>query len=271
MRQTFTVGFIVLDVGNPFFADLAHGLDAVLKDEGYVYLLGDAHGQASRQREIAHRLIERSVDGLLLTVPFSLEVLRNREFPIVCIGRAAPGIPYVSTDHVAGGQLATKHLLDQGYKRIGLLHGEPTLTPVIDRRRGYRSAIDSGGHERLEVVCRALSYEAAYEGSLDLLQRGADAIFAISDTMAAAAMAAVIDSGKQIGRDIGIVGYDDLPMAAWPLLRLTSVAQDANKIGQIAGKMILERIRSPRTEMAPVTLAPRLVVRSSSSRTRASS
>ena len=264
LRRTFTVGFIVLDVGNPFFAALARGIEAALEAEGYIYLLGDSHGDAKRQRAIARRLKERQVDGILFSVPHHPEVLAEKEVPIVGIGRCPPGIPYVSTDHVLGGTLATEHLLEAGYKRIGALLAEPSMLPVVDRRKGYRKGIAAADRERLEVVCSAISYDAAYKGSQKLLAAGADAIFTISDTMAVAAMAAVVDAGLKVPEDVGIVGYDDTPIAAWPFLRLTSVAQPAIQLGAEAGRMILQRIRTPGEDIEPVTLSPKIVIRESS-------
>jgi LacI family transcriptional regulator len=258
------VGLIVLDVGNPFFAGLARGLEIALAEEGYIYLLGDAHGQAKRQREIARRLKERQVDGILFTVPHDPEVLAEKSVPIVGIGRCPSGIPYVSTDHVLGGSLATEHLIESGYKRIGALLAEPSMPPVVDRRKGYRTAIAAAGRERVEVVCSAISYEAAYKGAEKLLAAGVDAIFTISDTLAVAAMAAVLDAGRRVPEDVGIVGYDDTAMASWPFLALTSVAQPMGQLGEEAGQMILQRIRTPGESVEPVTLPPRLVVRRSS-------
>ena len=264
LRRTFTVGLIVLDVGNPFFAALARGVETALEEEGYIYLLGDSHGEAKRQRAIARRLKERQVDGILFTVPHDPEVLAEKEVPIVGIGRCPPGIPYVSTDHALGGALATEHLIESGYQRIGALFAEPSMLPVVDRRKGYRKVIAAAGRARLEVVCSAISYEAAYAGAQKLLAGGADAIFTISDTMAAAAMAAVVDAGSKVPDDVGIVGYDDTAIAAWPFLELTSVAQPTSQLGEEAARMILQRIRSPEVPVASVTLPPQLVVRGSS-------
>ena len=229
-----------------------------------MYLLGDTHAEAERQRDIARRLIERKVDGILFTVPHHAEVLALKDVPIVGIGRCPPGVPYVSTDHVLGGKLATTHLIEAGYERIGALLAEPSMLPVVDRRKGYRQALSAAGRERLEVVSSAISYDAAYAGAQKLLAAGADAIFCISDTMAVAAMAAAVDSGRSVPGDVGIVGYDDTPMAAWRFLDLTSVAQPTAQLGEVAGRMILQRIREPELTVEPVTFAPQLVVRGSS-------
>jgi LacI family transcriptional regulator len=264
LRRTFTVGLLVLDVGNPFFADLARGVEGALEEEGYVYLLGDSHGEGKRAREIARRLIERKVDGILFTVPHDAEVLAQKEVPIVGIGRCPPGVPYVTTDHVLGGSLATEHLIEAGYKRIGALLAEPSMLPVVDRRKGYRKVLATAGRDRLEVVCSTISYEAAYKGAQKLLAEGADAIFTISDAMAAAAMAAAVDAGLRIPEDVGIVGYDNTAVAAWPFLRMTSVAQPTSELGDAAGRMILHRIRAPEEKVEPVTLAPELIIRDSS-------
>jgi len=265
LRRTFTVGLIVGDIGNPFYADLARGVETVLHDAGYIYFLGDSNGQAELQREIARRMVERRVDGLLVTVPHDRDVLTQKHVPVAGIGRCPPGTPYVTVDHVMGATLAVEHLVEMGYRRIGMLLGEPSLTPVIDRRKGYRKAIAAAGMgDPLEVVCPDITYEAAYIGAHKLVESGADAIFAISDTLAVAAMAAVMDSHKRVPGDIGIVGYDDTAMAGWPFFNLTSVAQSTTRVGEEAARMILRLIEDGGASSEPVVLPPHLVVRGSS-------
>ena len=263
LRRTFTVGFIVLDVGNPFFAALARGIEAALEEEGYIYLLGDSHGDAKRGAAIARRLKERQVDGILFSVPHHPEVLAEKEVPIVGIGRCPQGIPYVSTDHVLGGTLATEHLLEAGTgesARSSPNHRCFQLL-IVARAIGRRSQLRARSASRLLLGASA---RAAYRGAEKLLARVADAIVTISDTMAAAAMAAVLDAGRRVSDDVGIVGYDDTPMAAWPFLRLTSVAQPAIELGEEAGRMILQRIRMPKESIEPVVVAPQIVIRESS-------
>ena len=267
MRRTFTIGLIVGDIGNPFFADLARGIEEVLHQANYVYLLANTDGVRARQREMAARLIERRVDGLVVTVPHDPEVLQLGDVPIVVVDRSpVKGVPYVSVDNVAGGRLAAEHLIGAGYRKISILFSDPQETPVIDRLKGFKQGLARAGYElpaRFQMLCPTLSYEDSYLGASKLLDAGVDAIFAISDVMAAAALAAVTTRGLRVPGEFGVVGYDDTPMAAWPTLSLTSIAQSTTAIGRESARMILQRISDPDAEVQSVVLPPRLVVRGS--------
>src|SRR5258708_14194635 len=181
LRRTSTVGLIVEDLRNPFYADLARGVEEVLTASGYSYFLAHSHGDVVRQRVVAERLVERRVDALLVTVPYAPEVLRLPRVPGVTFDRIA-GQEHATTDHVAGAKLAVAHLLEQGYERIGLLYGRPDYLPVAGRITGYREALRLAGRRAsrgLEVRCADLSFEAAEVGAPRLVAARAAPISAI--------------------------------------------------------------------------------------------
>src|SRR5258708_39281221 len=130
------------------------------------------------------------------------------------------------------------HLLEQGYERIGLLYGRPAYLPVAGRITGYREALKLAGRHAsgaLEVRCADLSFEAAEVGAHRLLEAGADAIFAINDVMAAGARGAVVKAGGRVPDDIGVIGYADTPMGAWPFPHLGSGAHSTAGRGRAGG------------------------------------
>jgi LacI family transcriptional regulator len=271
LRRTSTIGFVVGDLTNPFFAQLARGVDAGLRDDGYSYLLADLAGDASRQRELVRQMVNRHVDGLLVTVPHDTTVMRRAGVPLVAIDRC-DGVPYVSCDNVAGGRLAAEHLIASGYRRPGFLFAEPSITPVSDRRAGFRQGLAAAGHDLgpdEERQCTTLGYDDAYAGALELLRAGVDSVFCVDDVMAAAVIAAALELGLSVPGDVGVVGYDDTPMAGWRTLSLTSVDQRTMDLGRAAAQMILALIREPESPLASITLEPRLVVRESSRGPRA--
>jgi LacI family transcriptional regulator len=269
LGRTFTIGFIVGELSNPFYADLARGVEETLEASGYIYLLANSAGRAERQHQLAMRLLERKVDGLLLTVPYHPDVLAIKSVPIVAFDRADSHVPYVSVDNVLGGRMATEHLIGEGYEHIGILYGQPDMPPVRERLQGYRDALKEAGikpDRKFEALCPDLSYGAAREGALKLLAAGVDAIFAIDDVMAAATLAVGQELGRRVPRDLGVVGYDDTEMASWPTLSLTSVAQSTITQGREAGHMILRLIEDPKSRVESIQLPPRLSIRTSSRR-----
>ena len=266
LRRSLTIGLLVGDLTNPFFAQLARGVDARLQESGYAYLMADLGGEPGRQQELAQRLVDRHVDGLLVTVPHDPEVLLRNDVPVVAIDRFE-GVPSVSGDNLTGGRLAAEHLLAAGYERIGILYADPDLTPVHDRRAGFTHALAAAGRpldSEFDMRCASLRYDDAFTCALELLRRDADAVFAIDDVMAAAVIAAALELGLVVPEEVGVVGYDDTPMAAWRTLSLTSVDQRTVEMGRAAADMLLRRIEHPDDEVNSLTLAPRLVARRSS-------
>ncbi|MFN2464237.1 MAG: LacI family DNA-binding transcriptional regulator [Candidatus Dormibacteria bacterium] len=271
LGRTFAIGLIVGDLGNPFYADLARGVEEALEPAGYVYLLANSDGRRERQLELAQRLLDRRVDGLLLTVPYHADALALTHVPRVAFDRVDTKIPYVSVDNVMGGRMAVEHLLSQGYGKIGILFGQGNEPPVRDRIMGYREALLEGGigvDRKLEMRCADLGYAAAHAGALKLLAAGVDAIFAIDDVMAAAALAAGHEFGRRVPRDLGVVGYDDTAMAAWPSLSLTSVNQSTVTQGREAGHLMLRLVENPRARVESIVIPAHLSVRASSARSR---
>ncbi len=266
LRRTFTVGLLVGDLTNPFFAQLARGIDQALDDVGYTYLLADMNGEAARAAVLAQRMVDRHVDGVIATVPHQPEVLAALPVPVVAVDRC-PGVPWVSSDNLAGGRLVAEHLVAAGYRRIAILHAEESLAPVHDRRLGFLQGLDAAGARlapEFDRSARSLRFDDAYAAAKELLGDGADAVFAVDDVMAAAVITAAIELGLSIPGDVGVVGYDDTPMASWRTLSLTSIDQRTAEMGRAAASMILRRIERPGDDVASITLAPRLVVRGSS-------
>ncbi|MEA2682344.1 MAG: LacI family transcriptional regulator [Chloroflexota bacterium] len=269
LGRTFAVGLVVGDLANPFYADLARGVEEALDPEGYIYLLANSDGDPARQRELAQRLLDRRVDGLMLTVPYDPATLGLKEVPLVAFDRASSKVPYVSVDNVLGARMAVEHLLDEGYRQVGILYARPDDPPVRDRLAGYRAALKGAGiasNPALRMCSRDLGYDAGLDGARQLVAAGADAIFAVDDVIAVAALAAAREAGRRVPQDLGVVGFDDTAMASWPSIDLTSVNQSTVRQGREGGAMMLRLIENPNARTEPVIIPPQLSVRGSSRR-----
>jgi DNA-binding LacI/PurR family transcriptional regulator len=270
VTATDAVGLIVGDIGNPYFAQLSRGVASAFDSRGRTCVVADCGNSPERQRTLADQLVAMGVSGLVLTVPHDAATAGRRDVPVVAIDRCAFA-PYVSVDNVLGGRSAARHLIDRGYKRIGILYADPQLTPVADRRDGFRSMLSQAGMNGadFDLDCGGLDFDSAVRGAEALFDKGVDAIFAIDDVMASAVVAAAVTAERSIPADLGVVGYDDTPMAAHPALDMSSVAQDTDKIGSEAAAMLLKLMAQPNITPSPVVLPPRLVVRGSSRRSNA--
>lgn len=260
-----SVAVIVADLGNPFYVDLARGISQRLDQDGYLCLIGDCGDSEERQQALAETFMSSGVSALIVTTPHSAEVM-GLDIPVVAVDRPRVEAPYVAVDNVLGGRLASQHLVRCGYQRIGILYADAHLAPVADRLEGFRDGLTRHARTadaQLEVACASLHYDDAYDGAMQLLESGADAVFAISDVMATGVLAAATERGLGVPDGVGIVGYDDTPMAAWPTVNLTSVAQNTIALGAEAAGLALRRIISPRRMLPPMILPPRLTIRGS--------
>lgn len=266
------LGLVVPDLADPHYPPIARGAEEVARREGLTLVVCNTLGDPARLADYLRLLRARRVDAVVVSGggslgPAELDAIRRSALPAVLIGRptvAAP-FPYVAVDNAAAARAATLHLLASGRRRVVHLGGPPAQTTMADRAAGYRAALAEHGLPPL-VLATSGSAEDGLRVTGALLDGplGArpDALFAATDRLAVAAIAAAVDHGRRVPHDLAVVGFDDLPLA--PLLRpsLSSVAQPADELGAIAIRLALQCLAGEPAE--PITLPARLVVRASS-------
>ncbi|MFV1981036.1 MAG: LacI family DNA-binding transcriptional regulator [Rhodothermia bacterium] len=256
--QSYTVGVIVSDVTNPFFTDIVRSLGHVLRENDRNLVLCESEHEFNLGDRNFRMLLEKQVDAIVLigdSVSEDLlkEYRRNGDVPIVAIERDydIDGISKLLVDSEKGAFEATRHLLDQGFERVGMISG-PSTGPGsatygrLKRCLGYERALGESGLPVLpELVVegdfRIEGGRRAMEQLLDLDLRP-DAVFAANDLMALGAMQAIRDRGLAVPGDIGLVGYDDIPMVEHASTPLTTLAMPRKELGGIAATLILEKI-----------------------------
>ncbi|GAB3395343.1 LacI family DNA-binding transcriptional regulator [Humibacter soli] len=272
-----SIGLVVLDVGNPFFTDVARGAQQRASVDGLSVLLGDSDD--SRERETAYLDLfeEQRVHGVLITpveedLP-RLRRLRDHGIPVVLVDRDVPDRRFssVAVDDVAGGQAAVEHLIEIGRHRIAFVGGPESIRQVADRLSGARVAASERTSVALEYLpTTSLTVQAGEQAGLELFARAAerrpDAVFAANDLVAIGVLQAVIARGLRAPDDIAIVGYDDIGFAASAIVPLTSMRQPAVLIGETAVGLLLEEADSAESEDGKqIVFQPELVVRESTS------
>ncbi|WP_341978256.1 LacI family transcriptional regulator [Microbacterium sp. LTA6] len=272
-----SIGLVVPDVGNPFFAEVARGAEDRAAEAGLTVLLGNSDENPTRQAAHLELFREQRVNGLLVT-PVSddltaLRALKEAGVPVVFVDREDPDQEFasVAVDDVEGGRLAVAHLLDRGRRRIAFLAGPTSIPQVAHRLQGARAAVDAVGGATLEVIERGgltvLNGRAAGE---DIVARvpadRPDAVFAANDLLAVGLLQAfALGGGIRVPEDIALVGYDDIDFAAATVVPLTSVSQPARMLGWTAVDLLLkETSEEPRDHDRSVRFQPQLVVRESS-------
>ncbi|HSR29659.1 MAG TPA: LacI family DNA-binding transcriptional regulator [Anaerolineae bacterium] len=251
--QTHTIGMIIPDSANPFFAEMARGVEDTSFENGYSVILCNSDGDLNKELLYTNVLTEKRVDGILFVAAGlstdRIRDLQTQRTPLVVVDRDLPdaAVDSVLTDNAQGGWLAARHLIDLGHRRIACITGPSDVTPSAERVTGYRQAMKKAGipvDESL-VVKGDFQYDSAYRASIQLLQikDPPTAIFACNDLMAVAVMSAALAEGRQVPGDLSVVGFDDVRLAAFANPPLTTIAQPKYEMGVVAATMLLERMR----------------------------
>lgn len=276
-----TLGLVVLDVGNPFFTAVSRGAEDRAAEEGLSVLLGNS--DESKDREAAHLDLfeQQRVRGLLISplddISERLGRLRRRGTPIVLVDRPAGTDPYSSVwvDDVAGGRMATEHLLQTGRRRIAFVGGPVSLRQVADRLAGAQQAMEGSGGSLEIIDSDGLSVADGRRIGEQLVTRRPaerpDAIFTANDLLAIGVLQPLALAGHQLVPDeIALIGYDDIDFAASATIPLSSIRQPAEMIGRTAVELMLRELDAIESgvevDHEQVIYQPELVIRASSSR-----
>lgn len=277
-----TIGLIVLDVGNPFFTDVARGAGDRAADASLSVLLGSSDQRTDREAAFVDLFEQQRVQGVLISpvgdVDERLSRLRDRGMPTVLVDRLSQGGQFssVSVDDVGGGYLATRHLIEQGCQRIAFVGGPLNILQVADRLQGATKAVAEHRNVQLEVLSQPdLTVRAGREVGQEIVERApADrptGIFAANDLIAVGLLQAFALLGPlTVPGDIALVGYDDIDFASSTVVPLTSIRQPSSLIGKTAVELLLDETaalaRDLPFERQQIVFQPELIVRESSRR-----
>ncbi len=266
------LAYVVLDTGNPFFTDVAQGVQEAADAVGLAVFLCDSGQDLRRQSAYLDLLEQQRVEGVLIT-PVDrgderLILLPRRGTPVVMVDAHSPDHCSVVVDDVAGGELAATHLLDGGHRHIAFVGGPPSLPQIADRLAGVRRVYEADGLVVLETATLDIAEGRRAGARLAGLPAGRrpTAAFCGNDLLALGLLQESVRLGLRVPADLAIVGYDDIVFAEAAAVPLTSVAQPRQLIGRTAAEMLIAeaRERDGRHQHRQVVLSPELVVRASS-------
>lgn len=275
-----TVGLVVLDVANPFFTDVAHGVEELADDHNTMVVLCNSGEDRDRERRHLEQLEEQRVLGVLITPVETdsphLKRLTDHGIPVVLVDREASGQQCsVAVDDVLGGRLAGAHLLEQGHRHIAFIGGPFALKQVADRHTGLQAAIASheAGQDREISVITGPSLTVADgrragEQISELSPAGRPtAAFCANDLLALGFLQEMTRQGIRVPDDIAIIGYDDIGFAAAAAVPLSSVRQPREQLGRTAIELLLDEAEhKDQHTHRQVVFQPDLVIRESSRR-----
>lgn len=273
-KATATIGLIVPNNTNPYFAEIARGIEGHFRRNGYCVFLCNSDNDVETQREYLRVLHEKRIDGLIVASAGddakAAHALNHAGVPVVIVDRPIAGLraDLVQIDHEAGAAMATRHLLDLGHRRIGCIAGPSTTAVSVMRVAGFKQAMDEQGIEVLPgaIVAGDFSSPGGYAAASSLFDTLAPtAIVAGNDLMGIGALRAAAERGIRVPEDCSIVGFDDVELSRYVYPALTTVGQAILRLGETAASALLDRINGSVTgPMRKLTIEPRLLVRESS-------
>lgn len=271
------VGLVVPDIANPFYPEVARGAEEALLERGHSLLLVNTDWQPERLEQALGLLTSRHVAGLLVSVPLNGVLSRadwaQLQSAMVAVGQEVPrtrGLlrpPLVDVDDRYGAGLVGHHLAGLGWRRVAFLAGPEGDRTARARLEGFRRGLErAGAGATLQAVRHGdWTVHSGYEGARALLgrTRAPDAIFAANDLIALGVARAASELGRRLGRDLGLVGYDDIESVRYLEVPITSVAQPKRQLGQQAAQLLLARLAGEPPPARRVRLRPKLMIRSS--------
>jgi LacI family transcriptional regulator len=268
-----TLGLVLPDSANPFFAEISRSIEDEAFKKGYSVFLCNTELDPQRELFYADVLSKRQVDGVIFIAAGdqtdSLDFLLRERMPVVMIDRDLPKVEVdaVLIDNQLGGFLATRHLVEMGHKHIACIAGPSSITPGGERITGYRRALEEAGlvYDAELVIRGDYHPQSGMEITQNLLRMSPrpTAIFALNDLMALGALRAAAEAGYSVPGDLAVAGYDDLELARFTNPPLTTVAQPKKEVGVQALNLLVNRISGKNVLRSRLVLTPELIIRRS--------
>lgn len=275
-RQSGIIGVIVPDNSNPFFAEVAQGIEDVCLEREYSLIVCSSGNDLGRLLVHTRNLSARQADGIIFATSgddFMVvrEALRD-DVPIVVVDLTTLDIPTdaVLFDNFKGGWLATRYLLDLGHRRIACITGPSRQSVRRDRELGYKQALTEASVPFDHALVREGDFKpgSAYQHALDLLRLPdpPTAIFASNDLMAMGVLRAARELSLSVPDKLSVIGFDDIELAAFTTPAMTTIHIPKGEIGQASARLLLDRIDDPARPIEKHVVEIELVVRESTAR-----
>ena len=274
-KQSYSLGLVLPDITNPYFPEIARGVEDAASKNGYNVFLCNTDGITSKEASYLKLLRSKQIDGVIFIAanedPVGPRRLQKANIPIVLVDRRVDiQCDYVTADNFRGGFIATRHLLERGHRRIAVVTGPAKLSSSIQRLEGYKAALQDEGVKFSESLVIEGDYQAkgGYASASAFLSMNPrpTAVFVCNDLMAIGLMEAFEQYGVSVPKDCSIVGYDDTMLASVCRPKLTTVSQPKYEMGSLACEIMIDRLKRPDAKLMSEVFMPKLVIRESTIR-----
>lgn len=270
-QESTSVGVLVSDLRNPFYAELASGIGHRAKESGYTMVLVDDRGSVEEELEAAKEFVGMRVAGVIVT-PLSADVsayFRRQRVPFVEVDRTFSNgaNDTVLVDNIGASRRMTELLIGLGHRRIAMVTDETNWTTGAERHSGYRQALTDAGIDYDDDLVVSAGWDAGQARSavVELLTKHdrPTAVFSANNLLAEGLWRAAADLGLQVPDDLSVVSFDDAPWMSMVVPGVTSVAQDTVGIGAAAMSRLLGRMSTPLEPPVHVVVEARILARGS--------
>ncbi len=281
-NRTNTIGLIIPDVTNPFFADIVYSVEEYATKYKYSLVITNTNWRQEVEKERLDLLVQSRVDGIIIKTASDENISlykRNYNLPIVVLtsqpdcekSEQEGNFTYIDYDDETGGFIATEHLIEMGYKKIAYIGGKTHAYSNIGRLKGFKKALKKYdiNYYPEYILEGSFYFESGRENADKLfkLKNPPDAVVCANDIVALGVTQSAIEAGLDIPNDLGVVGYDDITFSSLHQIQLTTVAQPRFHMGTLAAQTLLEKIESNSDEIPnQIILEPYLIKRNSTSK-----
>jgi LacI family transcriptional regulator len=274
-KKTFSLGLLIPDISNPFFAEIARAIEDQAHQSGYSVIICSTDNKDERVERYISLLEQKSVDGIIIGTGIeNMEILTqllNKSIPIAMIAREASSLSVhtVVTDDFVGGNLAAQHLLELGHRRLAVLSENLKVSSSRERIRGFKFALFEAGvaFDESNIVTCDYKIEDGKRGAQELLRKAErpTAIFCCNDLLAIGALQAAKETGLHVPEDVSIIGFDNTILASVTDPPLTTVAQPMEHMAKLVFNLLIQNLEKEDSIKQRIVLRPELIVRQSTS------
>ncbi|MHB1394056.1 MAG: LacI family DNA-binding transcriptional regulator [Clostridia bacterium] len=270
LKHTHTLALVIPDITNPFFPEIARGVEDAASLLGYSVFLCNTNWDVEKEKLYVKTLQEKRVDGIILHPAYNIEEDHYSDFniPVVLLNRIPGVVEYssIEVDNFRGGFLATKHLIEGGYKKIAFIGGGESSPSNAERKEGYKFALNKYKMKIDDSLILSGNFKSksGYDNMLELINSSniPDAVFGGNDLIALGVLQCVQEYGLKVPEDIGIIGFDDIPYAELPQIQLTTIEQPKYQMGKYAIELLMKELEDKSgRELKRIILEPKLKAR----------
>ena len=274
MKRSRTLGLVITTIRNPFYLEVAQGVEDTARARGYSVFFCCTNFSISREEESIRDLRRKGVDGIILSSAHTRDPyvasLVEQEFPTVLVNRRvlepdlAGKMDYIGVDNVKAGEMAVDHLLQVGRRRVAVISGNKDSSITIERMKGIRRALKKHHVELDDEMVFEGDYlkKSGYDGALYFLSRTGlpDAILCLNDYMALGVYDALMERGVSIPETVSLMGFNDIEFSSLQVVGLTTISQKNYLLGSMAVQRLVDRVEGAKAGVEYV-LEPELIVR----------